>query len=116
MSNLLSEFLSLFPSDPLLVGEVSSITNEVRTVTLPDGSTITAKGVASPYAQDVISISIETPTSIWMSQRPIRLLPPSKKRRAFDLPAAGDFQRYTEAAGRFSGLLPNSQLIDPTSG
>jgi hypothetical protein len=43
MSNLLSEFLSLFPSDPLLVGEVSSITNEVRTVTLPDGSTITAK-------------------------------------------------------------------------
>ncbi|MBK8115019.1 MAG: hypothetical protein IPK44_10975 [Candidatus Accumulibacter sp.] len=71
---------------------------------------------ASPYAQDVISISIETPTSIWMSQRPIRLLPPSKKRRAFDLPAAGDFQRYTEAAGRFSGLLPNSQLIDPTSG
>ncbi|MEF8769424.1 hypothetical protein [Candidatus Accumulibacter contiguus] len=46
MSNLLSEFLSLFPSDPLLVGEVSSITNEVRTVTLPDGSTITAKGVA----------------------------------------------------------------------
>ena len=29
-----------------LVGEVSSITNEVRTVTLPDGSTITAKGVA----------------------------------------------------------------------
>lgn len=47
MSNLLSEFLSLFPSDPLLVGEVSSITNEVRTVTLPDGSTITAKGVAA---------------------------------------------------------------------
>lgn len=46
MSNLLSDFLSLFPGDPLLVGEVSSITDEIRTVTLPDGSTITAKGVA----------------------------------------------------------------------
>ncbi|MBN8516658.1 MAG: hypothetical protein J5X22_00720 [Candidatus Accumulibacter sp.] len=46
MSNLLSDFLSLLPGDPLLVGEVSSIADEIRIVTLPDGSTITAKGVA----------------------------------------------------------------------
>ena len=47
MSNLLSDFLSLLPGDPLLVGEVSGITDEIRIVTLPDGSTITAKGVAA---------------------------------------------------------------------
>ncbi|MER2546467.1 MAG: hypothetical protein ABTS16_24050 [Candidatus Accumulibacter phosphatis] len=47
MSNLLSDFLSLLPGDPLLVGEVSSIADEIRIVTLPDGSTITAKGVAA---------------------------------------------------------------------
>ena len=69
---------------------------------------------ASPYAMDVLSISIETPTAIWMSQRPIRAVPPSKKRRTFDVPGAGDFQRFTEAAGRFTALLPNSQLVDPT--
>lgn len=44
MSNLLQAFLSLSPGQPLLVGEVSSIANEIRTVTLPDGSTIAAKG------------------------------------------------------------------------
>lgn len=47
MSNLLSDFLSLLPGKPLLVGEVESIADEIRIVTLPDGSTITAKGVAA---------------------------------------------------------------------
>ena len=47
MSNVLQQFLSLIPASPLLVGEVTSIANEIRTVALPDGSTITAKGSAS---------------------------------------------------------------------
>ncbi len=47
MSNALREFLSLIPAAPLQVGEVSSIANELRTVTLPDGATITARGVGS---------------------------------------------------------------------
>jgi hypothetical protein len=47
MSNALRAFLSLVPEAPLLVGEVSSIANEIRTVTLPDGATITARGVGS---------------------------------------------------------------------
>lgn len=47
MSNALKAFLSLVPEAPLLVGEVSSIANEIRTVTLPDGATITARGVGS---------------------------------------------------------------------
>ncbi len=69
---------------------------------------------ASPYKLDVISISIETPEQFWMSQRPIRKVPPSKKRRAFYIPTGDDFQCYTEAAGRFAALLPNSKLVDPT--
>lgn len=44
MSNPLRDFLRLIPGDPLLVGDVSSIANELRTITLPDGSTVTAKG------------------------------------------------------------------------
>ena len=47
MSNALREFLSLLPEAPLLVGEVSSIANEIRQVTLPDGSTISVRGVGS---------------------------------------------------------------------
>ncbi|WP_300335652.1 hypothetical protein [Accumulibacter sp.] len=47
MSNALREFLSLVPDAPLLVGEVTAIANELRTVTLPDGATITARGVGS---------------------------------------------------------------------
>ncbi len=47
MSNALREFLSLLPEAPLLVGEVSSIANEIRYVTLPDGSTIAARGSGS---------------------------------------------------------------------
>lgn len=47
MANLLSEFKSLLPDSPLLVGEVLSIANNILTIALPDASQITAKGVAS---------------------------------------------------------------------
>jgi hypothetical protein len=66
------------------------------------------------YRAEVLSISVESPTALWMSQRPIKSVPPSKKRKTFDLPGPDDFQKFTEAAGRLTGLLPNSQLIDPT--
>jgi hypothetical protein len=47
MPNLLSEFRSLIPDPPLLVGVVDSITGGVATLTLPDGSTATARGSAT---------------------------------------------------------------------
>lgn len=66
------------------------------------------------YRAEVISISVESPTALWMAQQPLRPMPPSKKRKTFDLPAPGDFKKFTEASGRFTALLPNSQLIDPS--
>lgn len=47
MANLLKEFKSLLPASPLLVGEVLSITSNILTIELPDGSQITARGVAT---------------------------------------------------------------------
>lgn len=47
MANLLQQFLTLVPGSPLLVGEVTGAAGEVRKVTLPDGSEITARGNAS---------------------------------------------------------------------
>ena len=47
MSNLLSEFRSLLPDRPLLVGVVASTAGGVATLTLPDGNTATARGDAT---------------------------------------------------------------------
>jgi len=45
--NLLQQFKSLFPDSPLLVGDVASISSNILTIDLPDGSQITARGVAT---------------------------------------------------------------------
>lgn len=47
MANLLQQFKSLLPDSPLLVGDVLSISNNILAIELPDGSQITAKGVAT---------------------------------------------------------------------
>lgn len=46
MSNPLKQLRALIPAAPLLVGEVTSISAELRTVELPDGSKLTARGDA----------------------------------------------------------------------
>lgn len=51
MSNLLKQFRSLLPEPPLLSGEVTAINGELRTITLPDGATITARGDAAMAAR-----------------------------------------------------------------
>ncbi|HMW55121.1 MAG TPA: hypothetical protein PLR94_14925 [Accumulibacter sp.] len=47
MSNVLQDLLALIPQSPLLVGEVTQVTNEMRVVTLPDGTTMTVHGVGT---------------------------------------------------------------------
>ena len=47
MPNLLQQFKSLLPASPLLVGDVASISNNILTIDLPDGSEIAAKGTAT---------------------------------------------------------------------
>ena len=47
MPNLLQKFKSLLPDSPLLVGDVASISSNIMTIDLPDGSQITARGVAT---------------------------------------------------------------------
>jgi hypothetical protein len=46
VSNPLKQLRALIPAAPLLVGEVTSISAELRTVELPDGSKLTARGDA----------------------------------------------------------------------
>lgn len=64
------------------------------------------------YRLDVVSLSIETPDELWVAQCPIRPLGISKRKKTFDL-AGTQWQRFTEAAGRFTGLLPGSKLVNP---
>lgn len=47
MPNLLSEFKSLLPGNPLLVGAVLYTDGGVATVELPDGNTVSARGAAA---------------------------------------------------------------------
>ena len=68
----------------------------------------------SPYGIEVVSFSIETPTTIWMAQCPIKPLGHSKKKKTFVPPTPTDFIGVTEGAGIFVGLLPGSRLIDPS--
>ncbi len=58
---------------------------------------------ASPYAVDIVSMTLETRHGVWFAEVPIKPKGISKKRRTFTAPA---FRHFKEAAGRFSHLLP----------
>jgi len=58
---------------------------------------------ASPYAVDIVSMSLETRHGVWMAQVPIKPKGISKKKRTMGTP---EFQLFTEAQGRFVDLLP----------
>ncbi len=58
---------------------------------------------ASPYAVDIVSMTLETRHGVWFAEVPIKPKGISKKRRTFSAP---EFRHFKEAAGRFSHLLP----------
>ncbi len=58
---------------------------------------------ASPYAVDVVSMSLETRHGVWMAEVPIKPKGISKKKRTIGTP---EFRHYTEFEGRFVNLLP----------
>ncbi len=57
----------------------------------------------SPYAIDVVTLSLETRHGTWLAQMPIKPKGHSKKKRTFGQP---EFRFFTEAKGRFVDLLP----------
>lgn len=57
----------------------------------------------SPYAMDVVSMTLETRHGIWVAQMPFKPKGHSKKKRTFGQP---EFRFFTEAEGRFVDLLP----------
>lgn len=57
----------------------------------------------SPYAIDVVSMSLETRHGMWVAQLPIKPKGHSKKKRTFGQP---EFRFFTEVKGRFVDLLP----------
>ena len=58
---------------------------------------------ASPYAVDIVSMTLETRHGVWVAEAPIKPKGISKKRRTF---AAPEFRHFTEITGRSSHLLP----------
>ena len=60
----------------------------------------------SPYAQDVVALSLETTHGTWIATCFIKPKPPSKKRKTFGQPV---FDHMPEVQGRFVGLLPNKE-------
>ena len=58
---------------------------------------------ASPYAVDMVSMSLETRYGVWMAEVPIKPKGISKKKRTIDAPA---FRHFSEYEGRFVNLLP----------
>lgn len=58
---------------------------------------------ASPYAMDIVSMTLETRHGVWVAEVPIKPKGISKKRRTFSAP---EFRHFTEMTGRFSHLLP----------
>ena len=58
---------------------------------------------ASPYAVDIVSMSLETRHGVWMAEAPIKPKGISKKKRTISTP---EFRHFTEAGGRFVNLLP----------
>jgi hypothetical protein len=69
---------------------------------------------ASPYAVDIVSMTLETRHGVWVAEVPIKPKGVSKKRRTFATP---EFRHFTEMAGRFSHLLPvkNDGVASPTT-
>lgn len=58
---------------------------------------------ASPYAVDIVSMTLETRHGVWVAEVPIKPKGISKKKRTFTAP---EFRYFKEAAGRFTHLLP----------
>lgn len=58
---------------------------------------------ASPYAVDVVSMTLETRHGVWMAEVPIKSKGSSKKKRTIGVP---EFRHFTEYEGRFVNLLP----------
>jgi hypothetical protein len=58
---------------------------------------------ASPYAVDVVSVSLETRYGVWLAEVPIIPKGISKKKRTI---GTLEFRHFTEAGGRFINLLP----------
>lgn len=61
---------------------------------------------ASPYRVDIVTISVETHHGLWLAQMPIKPKGKSKKRRTFGEPK---YRLFSEAEGRFVGLLPTKE-------
>lgn len=47
MTNLFKQFLDLIPDPALQIGTVTSVSNNIATITLPGGGTLTARGEAT---------------------------------------------------------------------
>lgn len=58
---------------------------------------------ASPFAQDIVALSVETVHGHWMATPLLRPKPPSKKRRTF---GEVSWAFMPGMSGRFVGLLP----------
>lgn len=58
---------------------------------------------ASPYAVDIVSMTLETRHGVWMAEVPIKPKGNSKKKRTIGVP---EFRHFTEYEGRFVNLLP----------
>lgn len=58
---------------------------------------------ASPYAVDIVSMSLETRHGVWLAEVSIKPIGVSKKKRTIGTP---EFRLFKEAQGRFVHLLP----------
>ena len=68
---------------------------------------------ASPYRVDIVTISVETRHGLWLAQMPIKPKGVSKKLRTFGEPK---YRLFSEAEGRFVGLLPSKDDAMPVPG
>lgn len=66
---------------------------------------------ASPYAVDIIAMTLETLHGVWMAEACVKPKGLSKKKRTFDEP---EFHLFTEIEGRFVDLLPRKFGHGPT--
>lgn len=66
---------------------------------------------SSPYAVDIIAMTLETLHGVWVAEVPIKPKGVSKKKRTFDEP---EFRLYPEIEGRFTDLLPRRFGPGPT--
>lgn len=67
---------------------------------------------ASPYAVDILSMSLDTRHGIWLAEVAIKPKGVSKKKRTIGTP---DFRYYKVAEGRFVHLLPVKDIDIPAS-